>query len=81
MTEFTIGAQCNLSSSTGKRETEGSALEGLSVRKTPQAVADFEDARKKATSHGMQVVFLEAGKASQLILPWSFQKGPVLLTA
>lgn len=41
---FTPGAQCNLaSSSTGKRETEESVLEGLEVRKTPQAVADFED--------------------------------------
>ena len=45
---FTAGAQCNLaSSSTGKREAEGSALEGLEVRKTPQAVADFEDGGRR----------------------------------
>ena len=77
--EFTIGAQCTLaSSSTGKRETEGSALEGLEVRKTPQAVADFEDVRKKATSHGMQVVFLEAGKGQSADSPLELPEGASL---
>lgn len=48
------------------------------MRKTPQAVADFEDARKKATSHGMQVVFLEAGKGRSADSPLELPEGASL---
>ena len=41
-------------------------------------VADFEDARKKATSHGMQVVFLEAGKGRSADSPLELPEGASL---